>query len=664
MNGISHMVNGLWCGSSLSGPLLWGALGTMRLVGILIWIGLGLLTLGLLLLVRSPWGRDKPLSKCIALSVLAHLLLMAFAYATRFVTDKAPPEPVFRVTAIETCSGDESEDRVMEGSEPKAWELSPETLAVPEPELDQIPQPAATVASESQPELTASTAPSTPLPPVTPRDVRLPSDEARALVEASDEETPEPVQPAAPDHGPAVAATSTPTSAAPGRRHETPAVGEWTELPAPPPQLVHTAPPVADRAAGSSGKTPWELVPLVPVAKDASPSTSPPPDDWREARPLPPDLLKRRLAELPPLARPGDARPVPRIYRLRLDADRRRWFLQLGGSLESLEALERGLAWLATHQSSDGRWDPDRYDAGREMHVLGHDRQGAGAQADSGMTGLALLALLGAGQTHYQGEHAAAVRKGLDYLRRTQRPDGCLAGDARLFAAMYCHSMAALALSEAYAMTGDPALREPVQRAVQYSLRAQGLQGGWRYRPGDPGDMSQFGWQVMLLSSAHEAGIGVPASERRRMRRFLDQCSTGPGLVLAAYQPGRPATPVMTAEAMVTRVFLDRIPPPSAMPPFRHMLQRDMPRDGRANLYYWYYGTLALHQLQDELWPEWSRALQRQLIQRQQTVGDHFGSWDPDTTWGSYGGRVYSTALATMTLEVYVRYLPLYAWRR
>ena len=36
------------------------------------------------------------------------------------------------------------------------------------------------------------------------------------------------------------------------------------------------------------------------------------------------------------------------------------------------------------------------------------------------------------------------------------------------------------------------------------------------------------------------------------------------------------------------------------------------------------------------------------------------GSWDNSDLWGSYGGRVYTTALATLTLEVYYRFLPLY----
>ena len=295
--------------------------------------------------------------------------------------------------------------------------------------------------------------------------------------------------------------------------------------------------------------------------------------------------------------------------------------------------------------------------------MLGHDRGGAGARADTGMTGLAVLALLGIGHTHLDGPHQDAVRRGLAFLKHAQRSDGCLAGDAKLYAAMYCHSMAALALAEAYAMTGDPSLHEPVRRAVAYSLRAQSWQGGWRYQPGDAGDMSQFGWQVMMLSSARQGGIVVSRTERDRMRRFLARC-TGPDGVSAGYRPGHPPTAPMTAEAMVTRVFLEALPPESALPAFRRRLKAELPGTRDVNLYYWYYATLALHQLQDELWPVWSRALQRELVRLQCHDADRAGSWEPKTVWGAYGGRVYATALATLTLEVYVRYLPLYAWRR
>ena len=43
-----------------------------------------------------------------------------------------------------------------------------------------------------------------------------------------------------------------------------------------------------------------------------------------------------------------------------------------------------------------------------------------------------------------------------------------------------------------------------------------------------------------------------------------------------------------------------------------------------------------------------------------QEDGDNQGSWEPNTQWSSSSGRVYSTALSVMSLEVYYRYLPMY----
>ncbi len=41
----------------------------------------------------------------------------------------------------------------------------------------------------------------------------------------------------------------------------------------------------------------------------------------------------------------------------------------------------------------------------------------------------------------------------------------------------------------------------------------------------------------------------------------------------------------------------------------------ELPQAGQPNLYYWYYGTLALFQVQGEAWQRWNAAMQRQLLQ-------------------------------------------------
>jgi hypothetical protein len=114
----------------------------------------------------------------------------------------------------------------------------------------------------------------------------------------------------------------------------------------------------------------------------------------------------------------------------------------------------------------------------------------------------------------------------------------------------------------------------------------------------------------------------------------------------------------MTAEAWVCRWLVDEELPPEVAAEARAYLMEELPGQGPANFYYWYYGTLALFPQQGPAWQRWNAALQRELLSRQRADGWTAGSWDPTDLWGGYGGRVYSTALAALCLEVYYRYLP------
>ena len=224
---------------------------------------------------------------------------------------------------------------------------------------------------------------------------------------------------------------------------------------------------------------------------------------------------------------------------------------------------------------------------------------------------------------------------------------------------MYCHGIAALALSESLAMTGDDRLRPYVENGVRYTVAAQHSgTGGWRYQPADPGDTSQLGWQLMALRSAELAGLAVPPRTLDGARRFLSSVTSGQNRGLASYRAAEAPTRSMTAEALLCRLFLGQREPAAIQEAARYVLQQP-PADGQANLYYWYYATLSLFQIQGEEWVRWNQALQEQLLRRQRTDGQFAGSWDTDTVWGGYGGRVYTTSLAAMCLEVYYRYLPI-----
>ncbi len=230
---------------------------------------------------------------------------------------------------------------------------------------------------------------------------------------------------------------------------------------------------------------------------------------------------------------------------------------------------------------------------------------------------------------------------------------------------MYCHGMATYAMGEAYGMQSDPTvdtrLRKPLAKAVAYILETQSTRdGGWRYLKGQISDVSMFGWQLMALKSAETAGIAVPDAAKRKMIQFLLDHSSGKNKGLASYQKRYKVSETMTAEALFCKQIF-RIPRnhPASKEAAEYLLARK-PRRSKLNLYYWYYGTLAMFQYGGGEWKQWNDAVRAALVAEQTTSGANEGSWDPKGPWGRYGGRVYSTALSALCLEVYYRFLPLY----
>ncbi|MGP0064432.1 MAG: hypothetical protein ACLQGP_12645, partial [Isosphaeraceae bacterium] len=368
---------------------------------------------------------------------------------------------------------------------------------------------------------------------------------------------------------------------------------------------------------------------------------------------------------------------VPRVYQPRLDPDRPKRAQRDGASAASELAVERALDWLARHQDPDGRWDAGiaRYDDGTPakgehdftIHCpVGETCFGECAywEADTALTGLALLTYLGSGYTHTSGRYADTVGRGLKFLMAEQKRNGDLRGRSQVVG-MYCHAMATLALCEGYALTGDDRLRESATRAVAFLARSRARDGlAWRYAPGAPvGDTSILGWVVMGLKSAKEIGIPIPdePSIRRGTLTWLDLVALGQAKGLARYQPAEPVTPTMTAEAWVCRQFLGVGGPGPASDEAAEFLLRNPSDRGATNFYYWYYATLALYQHSGDPWSRWNARVRDRIVGLQRSSGHQTGSWDPDESlYGAKGGRIYCTTLAALTLEVYYRYLRLY----
>ena len=229
---------------------------------------------------------------------------------------------------------------------------------------------------------------------------------------------------------------------------------------------------------------------------------------------------------------------------------------------------------------------------------------------------------------------------------------------------MYCHGIAAIALCEAYGLTKDPKLKEPAERAIEFIVNAQHKAGGWRYNPGQSGDLSVTGWQYMALHSARMADIKVDESVFEKTRQFIDSVSGGKHGGLYGYTGPEKNRPAMIATGMFLRQ-LDLVPPTQPrMQESAEFLKTRMVKAGKIDFYYDYYATLSLYQHQGPIWREWNENLKETYVTAQKAAGSDRGSWDPMGRHLKPGGRVVSTALAVLSLEVYYRLLPMYGFAR
>ncbi|MCE9610941.1 MAG: hypothetical protein K8R23_12165 [Chthoniobacter sp.] len=321
---------------------------------------------------------------------------------------------------------------------------------------------------------------------------------------------------------------------------------------------------------------------------------------------------------------------------------------QLGGSDATEHSIGSSLDWLSRHQEPDGHWDTRK-----------HGGQG---DYDTGSTGLALLCYYGWGASHAaNGNYQGNIRRAIDWLVAQQKPDGSLDGPG---GRMYCHGIATIALCEAFGVSKDPALKAPAEKAVALIIAAQSPKGGWRYtpKPGDA-DTSVTGWQYMALHSARMAGLEVPEAVFEKARKWLDSAGGGKHGGLYGYTGPERSNAAMIATGMFCRQLDLVAPTDPRMTESAEALKMHPMNVSAPDFYAVYYATLALYQHQGPLWTEWNNRLKEALPLLQKKDGDEAGSWNPTGGHSAAGGRVISTTMATLSLEVYYRLLPMYGFR-
>jgi hypothetical protein len=321
-----------------------------------------------------------------------------------------------------------------------------------------------------------------------------------------------------------------------------------------------------------------------------------------------------------------------------------------GGTAVTEEAVANALEWLRRNQRGYGDWS-----------LRGPYADGATMENNAAATAMAMMAFEGAGHTHKLGKYKVEMERALRALLRFQNRAGSFyKGESRNHRP-YTEAMSLIAICELYAMTKDESLREPAQRAVDYAIKSQGIQGGWRYEPRRDSDTSVTGWYLMGLQSARAAGFDVPSEVFERVQQYIDLAAVDDG-ARYSYIPGSFESPSMTAEGLLCRQFLGWRPDDPRMLRGVDFIMSNPIDWSQRDTYYWYYATQMLFHLGGYPWEEWNRQLRVVLPERQEKLGDERGSWtNHGDRWGSAGGRLFVTCLSTYMLEVYYRRMPLYS---
>ncbi len=305
------------------------------------------------------------------------------------------------------------------------------------------------------------------------------------------------------------------------------------------------------------------------------------------------------------------------------------------------QAIDQALAWMARAQETSGAWDCAKWQGRPEYEV--------------GLTGLALLTFLRGGGVPDGGGHSEVVQRGLEYLVRQQDAAGAFgpAGSGR----MYNHGIATVVLLEAYRQGEDARLLPPIARAIDF-IRAEQLDsGGWGYakREGEQANTSVSVWQLHALQLARAEGIADTTPAYRRGLRWIGGVVDGEGC-FGYERRGDFPSGSDTLTAMGAFCLLSAMPASEASAPEVQRMARALhavvAKGGQGTDFYrWFFLAHALKAAGDPTFQEPLDRLRRSLVAMRQTDGAHAGSWEPAGMWSAVGGRIFTTAMATLALQ-------------
>lgn len=310
-------------------------------------------------------------------------------------------------------------------------------------------------------------------------------------------------------------------------------------------------------------------------------------------------------------------------------------------------SVNKGLEWLAEHQNDNGSWT-NKIGYKLNESVEGH-------KADNvGVTAIAGLSFISAGNFPGQGEYGEVVKKALEYVLSCSDPaTGYISCHG---SRMYEHGFATLFLAELYGMTGKKKTRRALEKAVQIILDSQNREGGWRYQPRpDDADLSVTVTIVQSLRSAKNVGIYVPGHNIEKAMNYVKKCYRHDGAFYYQTKQMSRASWALTAAGVVSLHSAGHYKTKRVRKGIK-WLWNVLNKKGRIQYgdYHYFYGhfytSQALYQAGWNDFRKYYKELSREFIVNQR----------PDGSWIDIVGQSFATAMSTLILQLPTRYLPIF----
>lgn len=324
-------------------------------------------------------------------------------------------------------------------------------------------------------------------------------------------------------------------------------------------------------------------------------------------------------------------------------------------------SVEKGLAYLAKQQYKDGHWS------------------GQGDSYPTALTAFTGLAFIAEGSTPQKGKYADNLKRAAAFLidcsQKGTANDGLIGGEQLtensryIFGHGYAMAFLATVLDDLDPATKRKA-KDVLNRAVQFSAKAQTRAGGWGYVSAREGSNFDEGActvsQIQGLHAARTAGIPVPREVLKSAYNYMKESTSPNGGVYYNLQSKGVDRPALTVAALAVHGAGD--PDSPLMKKWFEYSRKSIPLQGRFlsgfDDYTAYHYAQAIHRLGDDGWvklfPQ-SREDDRMMWSKfREVVFDNLiktqsfdGSWSASTSSASTSiGPVFTTALHLTLMQL------------